>query len=565
MTVIDLVRLLRRNLMLLIVCGLVGLAVAAAYIFTRPVQYVASSTAMVVAGDSSSVGGAMSGNTIAQQRASAYSTLIGSAAVDNRVRKTLDSKGLSKAADGSLEAHVVAGTSFIKITATGSSALNAQSLANAALTGLQAEALRMETYSQAQSNPGYSQAQLEKLTAIHVLSYEPAGLPATPKQSNVPLYLLLGLAAGLVVGGAIAVIKRMFDVKIRSQKDVEELTGHGVMAVIPEDRQLNKQRKSGDLGLSGITAEAFRQLRTNLRFINVDHPPKAVVVTSANPGEGKSTVCSYLARSVARSGQATVLVDADMRRPMQHTAFGIDSHVGLSQVLAGDVSLGDALNPTDVPGLRVLVAGRIPPNPSELLGSVRMHNLVSRLIKAGYFVILDAPPLLAVTDAGLLATSTDGVIMVDVVGGTHKEQVTLCMKRLEQVGAVLLGSVLTRAPRKAMGDVLYGYGAGAFGYSSYNSYYTDKNGRKKRKKKKMNLEEDYFGAIEPAPLDSHPTQDLKPVGPHVSEGAGKANVSTAVPRINNQEAPASNGPETPQSPSDLRPVGPQPRPARRAR
>lgn len=538
MTVIDLVRLLRRNLALLIVCGLVGIAAAAAYIFTRPVQYVAQSTAMVVAGDSSSVGGAMSGNTIAQQRASAYSTLIGTSAVDNRVRAALDKQGLAKAADGTLEARVVSGTSFIRITATGSSAQNAQALANAALVGLQAEALRMETYSQARANPGYSQAQLEKLTAIHVLSYEPAGLPATPRQDNVPLYLALGLAAGLVVGGVIAVIRRMFDVKVRSQKDVEELTGHGVMAIIPEDRQLTKQRKSGDLELSGIAGEAFRQLRTNLRFINVDHPPKSVVVTSANPGEGKSTVCSYLARSVARSGQATVLVDADMRRPMQHTAFGIDSHVGLSQVLAGDISLEDALNPTDVPGLRVLVAGRIPPNPSELLGSVRMHNLIARLTKAGYFVILDAPPLLAVTDAGLLATSTDGVIMVNVVGGTHKEQVTLCTKRLDQVGAVLLGSVLTRAPKKAMGDVLYGYGAGSFGYSSYNAYYTDGNGKKKRRKKKMSLEEDYFGKVELAPVNSRPTQD----GP--------------VPAA----SVAASGEQ-----SDLAPVGPRPRPARRAR
>lgn len=538
MTVIDLVRLLRRNLALLVICALVGIAVAAAYVLTRPVQYVAQSTAMVVAGDSSSVGGAMSGNTIAQQRASAYSTLIGTAAVDNRVRAALDKQGLVKAADGTLEARVVTGTSFIQITATGSSAQNAQGLANAALVGLQAEALRMETYSQARANPGYSQAQLEKLTAIHVLSYEPAGLPATPRQDNVPLYLALGLAAGLVVGGVIAVIRRMFDVKVRSQKDVEELTGHGVMAIIPEDRQLTKQRKSGDLELSGIAGEAFRQLRTNLRFINVDHPPKAVVVTSANPGEGKSTVCSYLARSVARSGQATVLVDADMRRPMQHTAFGIDSHVGLSQVLAGDISLEDALNPTDVPGLRVLVAGRIPPNPSELLGSVRMHNLIARLTKAGYFVILDAPPLLAVTDAGLLATSTDGVIMVNVVGGTHKEQVTLCTKRLDQVGAVLLGSVLTRAPKKAMGDVLYGYGAGSFGYSSYNAYYTDGNGKKKRRKKKMSLEEDYFGKVELAPVNSRPTQD----GP--------------VPAA----SVAASGEQ-----SDLAPVGPRPRPARRAR
>ena len=126
---------------------------------------------------------------------------------------------------------------------------------------------------------------------------------------------------------------------------------------------------------------------------------------------------------------------------------------------------------TETKRLQMLAAGRIPPNPSELLGSQRMKDLLAELRRRGYFVVIDAPPLLAVTDAGLLGTIADGTIYVAVVGKTHRDQVSLVAKRLEQVGAPLLGSVLARVPRKKMGDVLYGYGASTYGYGSYHGDY----------------------------------------------------------------------------------------------
>lgn len=468
MTVVDVVRILRRNVLLLAVCALVGALVGMGYQATRPVVYTARATGMVVAGDSASVGGALSGNTIAQQRAGAYVTLIDTRAVAQKTKAILDKQGIPEAADGTLKASTRDETSFIDISATGSTARNAQALANAGLQALISEALRMETYGQANVTSSTSDAEMTRLTSVHVLGYESAGLPSGNRGRGILFGAGIGLAAGLILGAVIAVIRKQFDLRVRDQATVESITGHGVLAVIPDDRKLAEERKDSVVYLSGVTGEAFRQLRTNLRFVKVDDPPRAVVVTSANPGDGKSTVATHLAVVMAQAGEKVVLIDADMRRPVQHKTFGPDAGVGLSQVLAGDVSLDEALLMTEAKDLQVLPAGHIPPNPSELLGSRRMRELVTDLRDRGFFIVVDAPPVLAVTDASLLGTVVDGTILVTLVDRTHRDQVSLVVKRLEQVGAPLLGSVLTRVPRRKMGDALYGYGA-----SGYNSYYRD--------------------------------------------------------------------------------------------
>lgn len=469
MTIVDFVRLMRRHWTLLLVTGLIGVLAATAFVLTRPVTYVASSTGMVVAGDSLSSGGALSGNQVAEQRAMAYLTLLGTRSVAERTASELEAVKNPEAARGTASAELVPNTSFIRISATGTTAQNAQDLANATLNAVATEALHMETYGQAQGKQ-LSRRDMEKLTSVYVLPYEPAALPTAPQRTNLPLTLLIGLGAGLLLGAVIAFVRHQFDVRVRSQRDVEEQTGHAVLGIVPETKDLKKQLTDGAIGTMGHAGESLRQLRTNLRFVNVDQPPQAVVITSATPGEGKSTIATNLAQVVAKSGRDVVLVDCDLRKPMQAQAFGVDAQIGLTQVLAGDVPLRDALVTTDVPRLKLLPAGRIPPNPSELLGSRRMQEAIDELARDA-FVVLDAPPMLAVTDAGLLAVASDGAILVSVVGQTTKGELALCAKQLDQLGAPLLGTVLNKAPRKALGDVLYGYGAGGYGYGrSYAAY-----------------------------------------------------------------------------------------------
>lgn len=218
-----------------------------------------------------------------------------------------------------------------------------------------------------------------------------------------------------------------------------------------------------------IAQESIRQLRTNLKFVNIDSPPRSFLVTSAVPGEGKSTVSLALARSMAESGQAVILIDADLRRPTLAKKLNISSKVGLTQVLAGQVDIANAVSPVNGSNLFVLTAGRIPPNPSELLGSDKMRQLVKEL-STEFVVVLDAPPLLPVTDASLLSDAVDGVLLVGAVGKSHREQMTEATSSLQKVGANLFGLVLNRAPRKGLGNSYYGFGY-ASGYAGYTTYY----------------------------------------------------------------------------------------------
>ena len=295
---------------------------------------------------------------------------------------------------------------------------------------------------------------------------EEALLPGAPSSPDYQRNLLLGAVAGLVLGYALALLRRSVDRKVRNVGHVEEAGVGSVVGIVPVADPLSKANRGVGEDL-GVTAEAFRQLRTNLRFVDVDNPPRSIVVTSANAGEGKSTVSANLARMMAAAGQPTLLIDADLRRPSLATTFDLDPAVGLTQVLVGDLAIEDVLQETRTPNLQVITAGRIPPNPSELLGSQRMHALVEELTKE-FMVILDAPPLLPVTDAGLLTVTCDGALLVVAVGKTYVEQVELCGKVLGRVGGRLLGCVLNLAPSRGLGAVVYGYGGGKVeqGYGS---------------------------------------------------------------------------------------------------
>ena len=265
-------------------------------------------------------------------------------------------------------------------------------------------------------------------------------------------------SSGLLVAYGLVFLRRQLDTRLRTVADVEAETGASVLGVVPLTPELRGHASRG-LDQLGLAAEAFRQVRTNLRFVSVDHAPRSIVVTSANAGEGKSTMSATLARVLGESGQPTVIIDADLRRPMLATIFDRPGSVGLSQLLSGQVRLADALQDTDQPNVRLITAGRTPPNPSELLGSQRMHALIDHLAK-DHLVILDAPPLLPVTDAGLLSGMSDGTLLVFAVGRTHKEQARLCAKIMSQVGGHVLGVVLNMAPKKGLGGVVYGYGHG---------------------------------------------------------------------------------------------------------
>jgi capsular exopolysaccharide synthesis family protein len=202
-------------------------------------------------------------------------------------------------------------------------------------------------------------------------------------------------------------------------------------------------------------SEAYRTLRTNLDFADLDRSLKTLVVTSAGVGEGKSTTLANLAVVSAQAGRKVVLVDADLRRPMLHQLFDMGNENGLTTLMVDDSALAlPPLQASGIEGLSVLTSGPLPPNPADLMGSRRMEEVIAMLAEEADQVFFDTPPVVAVTDAAVLATKVDGVLLVVSAGKTRRESARTAMQRLEQINARLVGTVLTNVD---MGAGFKGY------------------------------------------------------------------------------------------------------------
>lgn len=190
-------------------------------------------------------------------------------------------------------------------------------------------------------------------------------------------------------------------------------------------------------------SEAYRTLRTNLQFVSLDKPLRSLLVTSPGPEEGKSTMLANLAITIAQGERKVILVDCDLRRPNLHQLFGLAHKRGLTTMMVEEQAMNDPpLQETGVPGLQLLASGALPPSPSDLLGSQRMDRVLAMLKERADMVLLDSPPVMAVSDAAVLATKVDGVLMVVSVNQTKRENVQTAKAKLQKVNANLLGAVL---------------------------------------------------------------------------------------------------------------------------
>ena len=350
MNIIDFLRVLRANRLVILGCAALGLALGLLYSLLQPTLYTATSTAFVTVEGEASI----SGTETAQTRAQSYIPLINS----RTVRERIAAEGLDTAG-ATMSAALVPNSNLITVSAVAPDAQQAAALANGALVATADVA-----------------NELDPTSNVKVTAMEDALAPAAPSSPDRVRHLLYGLGAGLVLGLIVALLRRLLDVNVRTTTDAQVAGGAGLLGAIPLDPSMKAERTAPMAPLSPRASEAVRQLRTNLRFAAVDDPPRTIAFTSSNPGEGKSTVIGNLALTVAAAGQPVILIDADLRRPRQALQFGVDGRVGLSEVLNGDVALQDVLIPVGEDGLLLLPAGRTPPNPSEQLGSERMKDLL---------------------------------------------------------------------------------------------------------------------------------------------------------------------------------------------
>jgi len=290
----------------------------------------------------------------------------------------------------------------------------------------------------------------------------PNDKPLSPKPLNDALIAgLVGLALGLTI----AILRETLDDKIHSRADVEEIAiGRPVIGLIPAIGEWHDQKTPLLIAAEQPTspsAEAFRALRTSLQFMSLDEPLKTLLVTSPAAADGKTTVSADLAYTIASAGQQIILVGCDLRKPRIHEFFGVSNEVGFTSVLLGEIELDEAI--VDVPGnpyLKVLPAGPVPPNPSELLSGRRAEQVFDALKQRCDLVIMDSPPLLAVSDSAVLAAKCDGVMLVTAAGISTKRDMSRAIDVLRQVDAALVGITLNRAPLADSPGYGYGYGYG---------------------------------------------------------------------------------------------------------
>ncbi|GAA5520061.1 iron-sulfur cluster carrier protein [Demequina sediminis] len=294
----------------------------------------------------------------------------------------------------------------------------------------------------------------ESVVALQTL--DSANTPGAPFAPNEKQAAAIGLLAGFAIGVALAFTRATLDRRLRSAEDVEREFDIPVVGALPFDESVAKMgpvRATSDFAMK----EAVRQLRTNLMFLDVDNPPRVIVVTSSLPGDGKSTVSYKLAEAIAESGTNVVLIDADLRRPTLATNLGLPDGAGLTDVLVGRVRAEEVLQPygpTD--NLYVMAAGVIPPNPSELLGSGAMRTLLYSFPEDA-IVLVDTPPLIPVTDAAILTARTDGAVVVARAGRTTIDVLDKALQAFDRVNGRALGVILDAVPRKGAHKDKYAY------------------------------------------------------------------------------------------------------------
>lgn len=289
----------------------------------------------------------------------------------------------------------------------------------------------------------YEQARFREAVEIDTLSIiEPATIPRWPSSPRMPLNLALGAIIGLVGGVGLAFLFENLDTRLYTTEQIETVTGMPTLGKIPN---VPRRRQIAYFNGTSPEGEALRHLRTTLFGFEREVPLQALLVTSAEPEEGKSTVAASLALATVQSGRKVIVVDGDLRLPTLHERFGLANKRGLSTVLRQEVALDEAIQDTEIPRLQVLTSGPLPPNPAELLGSSQMAGLIAQLKEQFDVVLLDAPALLAVTDAATLAPLADGVVLIVGRSRVRREAVQAARRQLENVKARLIGVVVNRA------------------------------------------------------------------------------------------------------------------------
>jgi polysaccharide biosynthesis transport protein len=432
-------RVLRTHWVLIALSVLACMLAAAALAWTRTPVYAAQSQLFV-----STTGGPIDpsqtyqGGLFAQQRVQSYARIVASPSVAQAVIKQLGLKETVPQLQAKIGASVPADTVLIDITAKDQSPRQAKAIADAVGDHFSEFVNTLETPQGQQRSP------------VKVTVTSRGEVPTHPVSPKKALTLVLGGFLGLVLGLGGAVLREALNRRIRSEDHAATVADAPVLGSIVEDPHADTRPLVVVDDPASVAAEAYRRLRTNLRALSADRHVRSFVVSSAVASEGKTLITANLGIAFAQAGARVILVDADLRRPALTDVLGLPSTVGLSTVLAEELPVEASLQTwREGLALEVLASGWQPSDPSELLESARFAAVLESLTQRADLVILDAPALLPVADATILARLTRGIVMVASLASTRTEQLDAAARALDAVDAQLLGVVLNRLPARS--------------------------------------------------------------------------------------------------------------------
>lgn len=425
----DLLRSLRRRWPLVVGSIALGSAAACTQLLLATPTYDATAQlyVTVAAADTGSTTDLVQGGNAAEQRVRSYVDIITTPRV---LQSAIDELGLGLTAQ-ELSEHVRASspnqTVLLYLTVNDTSPKRAAAIANAISASFtDAVATDLE------------QAGADRQSAVSVRTSQPALAPETAATPQPLKSMLLGLGGGTAVGVLAALLRDLLDTRIRGRAEVESATDRPVLGMVPRSKDLAKTPVYVQGDGRGAFAESFRSLRTNLRFVDQTEHSRVLVITSANPSEGKTTTSVNLAAALMEGGSRVTLVDCDLRRPAVAARLDLENSVGLTDVLIGRAELDDVLQPWGENG-RVLPTGPMPPNPADLLSSPAMTAILATLAEDSDYVIVDTPPLLPVTDAAVLAATTSGALLVTAAGRSRTTELREALAVLDRADAHTIG------------------------------------------------------------------------------------------------------------------------------
>ncbi len=448
----DYLRGLRRHWLAILLMTVVGASAGYGWTLLQTPVYVANASGIVSSTGVEDLGTSTLGDSLARSKVPTYLEIAGWRTVAEHAIEELGLTTTPENVVKRIEVSNPVDTTFINVSAQGPSPESARALAEAWIDAMKVQVDIIESEGNTVPSP------------VTILPGDVASLPSSPSFPDVQTAVTVGGILGLGFGIAFAMIRTVSDRRIRAAEDVEQRTGVAVVGTIPivpgldaGTRLIEPSTESTGKNSTFAVSEALRALRTNLQFMDVDHPPKTIVITSPLPGDGKSTIACNLALTLAAGGTTVVLVDGDLRRSMVAKTMGLPEGAGLSDVLAGRASLVEVLQRTPKSSnLLVLGAGSVPPNPSEVLGSERMRSLITDLTKHAT-VIIDAPPLLPVTDGAVLTHQADGALVVVTLRKTTFDLLDKALDTLHKARGRALGVVLNRAPLRGADAAAYSY------------------------------------------------------------------------------------------------------------